>query len=109
MIKLILRSEIVKTVPDRWADQYEFERIGSDKIEIKRRLFDLKVNGLLTRQLVDETIGNGSWTDNNCDECDSDCDVLVRLGQDPDYESRWVDLCQSCLKEALTIMEPSND
>lgn len=53
---------------------------------------------------VDRIIGNKSWTDNRCDECQTQADT-VQVGQRPDYESRTADLCESCVRRALAEFE----
>lgn len=51
---------------------------------------------------VDETIGNGAWTTVPfCDECEKDSDLVVQLGEDPDYESNTAFICLECLRSAL--------
>lgn len=36
-----------------------------------------------------------------CDQCGEEREVLVRVGDEPGWESRWVDLCEQCLRLAL--------
>ena len=53
---------------------------------------------------VDRIIGNKSWTDNRCDECQAQADT-VQVGQPPDYESRTAYLCEPCVRRALAEFE----
>lgn len=53
---------------------------------------------------VDRIIGNKSWTDNRCDECQAQADT-VQVGQRPDYESRTADLCEACVRRALALFK----
>jgi len=48
--------------------------------------------------------GGDNWGINECDECGKDADVLMRFGDEPDYEARWQDLCAACLCSALDQM-----
>lgn len=58
----------------------------------------------LQRDAVREAMdGWPDWTDNRCDECHADRDVLIRIGDEPDYDARWVDLCADCLRKASKL------
>lgn len=104
-MKLILKSDIVAGVPKRWADQYEgYENRweGSrDKQKVTEALAALPPG--FTAEQVNRIIGNDSWTENKCDECDADAPVLVRIGDDPDYDARWLDLCPDCIAHAASL------
>ena len=47
-------------------------------------------------------------TENLCNECEADCEVLMRFGDEPDYEARWQDLCAGCLRKALDELPQNN-
>lgn len=106
MYSIIKRSDIVARVPERWAKQYKgYVDNGDrwDKGPTTKALLDLKPG--FSAEEVDTIIGNDSWTKNCCDECGKDCDVLLRMGQEPDYDARWLDLCERCLREGLFQLE----
>lgn len=45
---------------------------------------------------------NGSgWIDTVCDNCGKDTGLVVRLGEEPDYESATAEVCLLCLKAAI--------
>lgn len=98
------RADVVASVPGRWARQYA--RYGNDrnKVEIGKRLRDLPAG--FTADEVDQIIGNKSWTAHDCDECGGTYDVLVRIGEEPDYEARYVSLCANCLAKAVAVSAP---
>lgn len=57
---------------------------------------------------INDAIGlgaQGNWASIECDECERDVPVLVRIGEEPAYEARWQDLCVDCLRRALTLAE----
>jgi hypothetical protein len=56
---------------------------------------------------VAAAIGNDSWTSNRCDECGRDNEVVVTVGEPPDYESRTASLCPECLAKALQLATPN--
>jgi len=58
-------------------------------------------------QDVEAIIGNGSWTRLTCDECSSEVDAVIRMGQEPDYESSTALLCFSCVKKAAEMINRS--
>lgn len=101
--KLLRKSDRVASVPDRWERQYTpFSQWDERKFQIHVALQALKGTKFSASQ-VDEIIGNTSWTYHGCDCCHRDADELVRMGDEPDYESRWVDVCRECLKSALDL------
>ncbi len=97
-MELLRKVDIVRSVPKRWAAQYR----GTDNVqhaEITAKLLALEPG--FAADEVDSIIGNGSWTECRCVECGRDRDVLIRIGDEPDYEARYVNICEKCLKEAL--------
>lgn len=44
-----------------------------------------------------------SWVEQSCDECGLNFDTLIRIGDEPDYEMRWQDLCAGCLQAAVKL------
>jgi hypothetical protein len=109
MMELITKSEVVKNIPKRWREQYP-ENDG-DKFRIWKKL---KLEKNLTAQKAEQIIGNNSWSDLRCNECDkSQLDMVVRVGAEPDYESATAWLCLDCVKKAFDLMktqsEVSND
>lgn len=100
-ITTIRKADIVAGVPKAWERQYADGR-GPDAAEkqaITSRLKALPIG--FTASDVKEIIGNSSWTDCRCDECGIDSDVLVRIGEDCDYHTRWVYVCRTCLDRAV--------
>jgi len=80
----------------RWRQQYPQGHCGADKEAIYEALAELPAG--TAPNDVDAIIGNGSWTNLNCDECGAeDVDFVVRVGEKPDYESRTAYLCGVCI------------
>jgi hypothetical protein len=50
---------------------------------------------------VDKIIGNKSWTEIVCDECNNNVEDVVRLGEEPDFGSRTAYICLDCLEKAI--------
>jgi len=50
---------------------------------------------------VNMVIGNDSWTDLRCDECNAHVEEVMRVGDEPDYESATAHICKPCLVKAL--------
>jgi hypothetical protein len=98
---VIRRSDICRSVPERWAEQYRKYPQHSGKSAILAALAPEE----LTKGRIDAIIGNSSWTRNQCDECGKDHEVTVRLGEQPDCDARWLDLCVACLYEAARLAE----
>lgn len=90
---LITKQDKIKNIVKRWTRQYP-----KSKADITRKLRQINPT---TEDEIAEIIGNRSWTDNYCHECNTDCDVLVQLGQEPDYESATANICLNCLQKAI--------
>ena len=105
MIKIIRKADVVAGVPERWRKNYIgwHDSTGS-KSKITAALAVLRShNATFTAEQVDKIIGNSSWTRNECDECGKDYETLVHIGDEPDYEARWVVICRECLNGAIRL------
>jgi hypothetical protein len=89
----------------RWEYQYRgsgrlFD--GRKPADILKRLKALGDNP--DPDAVDAAIGGEGWTCRpQCDECGEANDVVIQLGQEPDYESATASICPACLKKALEL------
>ena len=99
----ISKKEKIELIPYRWKQQYcnkDVWMYGADKIDIYKKLSQTNP---LTEELVNQIIGNKSWTENICDECGKDSDVLIQLGQELYYESATACICKDCLDKAIKL------
>lgn len=95
-MELIIKEVKIKSILKRWVNQYP-----NDKKDIALELRRIKPT---TEDEIAEIIGNRSWTENCCDECGKDVEVLVQLGREPDYESATANICLNCLQKAVKII-----
>lgn len=110
-MKILYRADKVSGVPAAWKEQYckngEWANYGSranDKEEIYKALIACNP---LTAEDANRIIGNNSWTSDGCDECGKDdCENLLQLGEEPDWESRTVNICSDCLNKAIELFKP---
>jgi hypothetical protein len=58
-----------------------------------------------TPEEVNALLGDNQWTKCLCTECWKSVDAVVRIGNEPDYESDTVWVCRECLAEAVRIMD----
>ncbi len=108
MMELITTRGEIRTVPVRWHEQYRnYQRKdAAEKAAISRQLDDLDLETVTAKKIA-AVIGNDSWTEIHCDECDKNVNVAVRVGQEPDYQSNTATVCVPCLKKALRLAERS--
>lgn len=97
--RVILRQTIVNRAPERWATAYA--GYTDDKKAITEALS--KLTPPIQADAVDRIIGNKSWTECLCDLCRTNSEVLLRVGSDPDYESRWLDICLPCVERLSSV------
>lgn len=116
-MKIVTKRERIESVRDRWQKQYRHyspdtligggasrEQVGV----ISRRLSKLDLS-TCSEADVDAAIGVKKWASLRCDECLEDKDILMRMGDEPDYKARWQDLCADCLRRAITTLETALD
>ena len=61
--------------------------------------------GTATADQIAEIIGNHSWAHPAaCDECGKETWQIVRVGEEPDYESSTAEVCGDCLRAALRLL-----
>jgi hypothetical protein len=102
-MSVITLRQVIKDVPKRWRGQYGDGRYGRDKLEILKRLDALDAENCSADD-INAAIGNSSWTNLQCDSCQEQKERIIRIGDDPDYEARWQDLCVDCLNKAVAML-----
>jgi hypothetical protein len=58
-----------------------------------------------TASEIRDIIGVSSWATLDCDVCGRDVPMLARIGDDPDYEMRWQDICLECIAAIAQTIE----
>jgi hypothetical protein len=108
MLKLITKQSKVKPAIERFLKvfpQYH-KQFGSGGGYWSQERFDA-INALnpetATPADIERTM-NSSWSENRCDECQKDFDTLVQIGQEPDYDARWLCLCGGCLHRSMEML-----
>lgn len=86
--------------------QYKPEFIFYDGSVASEKIKDLKALGVSpSPDDVDRVIGNTSWTECRCSECQETVNSVVLVGEEPDYESSTVYLCLKCAVAAAEILK----
>ena len=102
--KLITQRDLIRDVANKWKEAYWDEKngtyyYGSEKGEIHQKLLKLDLEKC-SAESVNKIIGNKSWTELKCDQCQKRVRSVVMVGQKPDYESSTTQLCRGCIQEA---------
>jgi hypothetical protein len=106
-MEIITKQSIIANVAEAFKDQY-YSKGWSTRCafrseytyeQIYHKLLEAK-----TEEDVSSAIGNDSWTRNKCHECGLDCDTVIVLGEEPDYESNTAQICPSCIKKAVDLV-----
>lgn len=111
-MRLINERENVRGVAERWKAQYfrsgTWARLDIGRAEkIYHDLAALDPETATARDVA-AIIGNSSWAGpGDCNECGQSRNVLVELGQEPDYESATDRICEDCLRKALALVTSS--
>jgi hypothetical protein len=101
MIKITQRR-LILSVADRWHKQYQCYGQDRSKAEIWIKL-DALDKSTASVEDVAAIIGNYSWCKLKCDECQNEVGSVVRLGEEPDYESNTANICTECLRKACEL------
>ena len=111
-IQVITKRDVIRGVRDKWLGQY---RASPDEArlrwdhqrtfgDVRRSLGALDLEACESTD-IDRAIGVTDWASLKCDECSADCELLVRIGDEPDYDNRWIDVCVNCLRTAVKMAE----
>lgn len=96
-MKVITQRDNILNVCVRWRSQYSYKGVDQDKLDTLKRLESLDLT-TCTAGDVNQIIGNDSWTNLHCNECDAKTDWVIMVGEEPDYESRTATLCRACIQ-----------
>lgn len=108
MLKLITKQSKVKPAIERFLKVYPqyHKQFGDTGYWSKDRFDAISTLNPDTATPADiERTMNSSWSENRCDECQEDFDTLVQIGQEPDYDARWLCLCEGCLMSAASLLK----
>jgi hypothetical protein len=105
-MNIIHRRDVIRDVRRRYVAQYPERYVfldGSTSTDTLKALdaLDLKT---CSAEAVNEAIGNPSWTVLNCDECDENVPMVLRIGDEPGHDARWRDLCSACVARAVALI-----
>lgn len=104
----ITTEQKVKNVAEAWKASYYRAHhwisifSGSSEV-IYKRLKELSETA--TAKDVEDIIGNSSWTSLTCHECDNSVDIVIQVGENPDWGSSTAQICPNCLRKALALSE----
>jgi hypothetical protein len=87
----ITKRDKILSVADRWREQYPKE-----KEDVYKKLKSLNLETASEKE-VSDIIGNDSWTNIMCDECEKDVGAVYHLEC---YEQN-IRICLWCLKRAV--------
>jgi len=99
-MELFTRQKLAENVSEHWNRTYAGSQ-WSHKRDIGDKLSSAPV---LNPDIVREIIGNDSWTETRCNECDAKNIPVVQLGEEPDYESSTAYVCRECLEKAISLI-----
>ncbi len=103
-MEVFTRKLLARSSYRRWRESHPLGGKFIKDDEIAVRLAELGTDPEPDR--VDQVMGHKGWTKPPyCDECGSSSEVSVRIGEEPDWESRTAYLCEGCLRKALAMIE----
>ena len=102
-MKVVYKQDMLNNIAKSWKNQYTNDSEG-----IHKQLLQLKKP--ISADDIDRIIGNASWTQFKCDNCDDQKDKLVSIvGKYFDgWEGPNIVICEECLKQALEGIQNGN-
>lgn len=88
-------SALVRNIAGRWREQYK--GAFPDRFAHVQGALDELDAETATAAEVEAIIGNKFWTSEMCDICLEHVERWVQLGDEPDYESTTLVICEACL------------
>lgn len=107
-MKLITERDLIRSVPSLWLRHYGAEDEEEDKKLIGQKLNMLDTNTCSAEDIYN-IIGNRSWTRQTCSECSRDVSAVVRVGEEPDYESATAYLCLDCAEKVIVLLKKAKE
>jgi hypothetical protein len=101
-MELITRHTKAAGAADAWMRQYG----GTDFNGIGAKLRTLGPSP--EPDEVTKVVGNDSWVQVRCTECEQEVYAVVQVGQEPDYDSSTAWLCADCIWKAATMFPPAS-
>ncbi len=106
MSKLLTERQQIRDVLAAWNVQYP----GGDPWGTASDLAKLDLETASANRIA-AIIGNDSWVAPKCcDECGSGPSWnMIRVGEEPSYDSSTAILCFDCLRKAVALVEEASD
>jgi len=106
-MQIITKQYLIANAAKRFRNQYYDNgwtghtsfKSGLTPEQAYNRLLEAK-----NEQDVRDAVGNISWIENKCHECGMDSEMVIILGEEPDYESNTAQICPNCIKKALELL-----
>ena len=109
-MKIITKRDQIKSVLQRWEEQYSEAEYKlwpeTRKIYAKLKTLDFDV---ATEEDIAAIIGNDTWTRLDCGECGKSVEAVVHMGEEEDYGSLTIFLCESCIGQAYEAFMASKN
>jgi len=100
----ITKQQKIKQITEHWRGQYfcngtwKYCKGGAELIFNQLRQLGAKA----TEDKIAAIIGNYSWTQNNCDECGQDSEIVATFTEDAEQVTY---ICPDCLRKGLALCE----
>lgn len=102
-IRLLTKRDRILKVADRWSANYRNRSwTGSNKQKIWLALKTLDLS-TATEDDIEAIIGNRSWTNIRCNQCEKLVERAVLIGGSDEYGPD--NICEQCVREAVRVLE----
>lgn len=96
-MEVVTKEHLCQNIEKHWRNQYPDTR--NETLERLRELSPKTEQGII------DIVGNSTWTDIRCDECKELVDMVVVVGEKPNYESYTASICPKCLRKAMKLLK----
>lgn len=108
---IVTQRDRIREAPKIFREQYgsslttpAYWKKGQTRGDVVNALDSLDLDACSVSD-IDQAIGVQGWAENECDICgNTNADLIVRFGDEPDYEARWIDFCLPCLSQVGKVV-----
>lgn len=104
-MRVIRKIDMIANVAESFKTQYFVRGKGWKQFDWDTEATYEQLKALPRNATEEEVISilNNSWTQNLCNECAQDVEIVIEVGQEEDYESSTAWICLECLEKALVL------
>ena len=100
-MKVITKRTLIREIAKKWNAQFFYGPLEGDTTGDKLSALDVETASV---EDIVQIIGTTVWTDLSCSECGKSVDLVIQVGEEPDWETQTAYLCEACVKNTFNLL-----